>query len=162
MLFHYKIACLYFGSRQYDLCIEQLRKINETKDPRIRRDLQCFARILTLISHYELGLDHNIGYQIKSLYSFLVRMNDLHTAQNEILGFIRRMTTINENEFKSELIKLYNRLKNLESHPYERRIFFYLDIISWLESKIEGVSMEQIIKRKFRNQQKQILTEKNS
>jgi hypothetical protein len=89
-------------------------------------------------------------------------MNDLHTAQNEILGFIRRMTTINENEFKSELIKLYNRLKNLESHPYERRIFFYLDIISWLESKIEGVSMEQIIKRKFRNQQKQILTEKNS
>jgi hypothetical protein len=39
MLFHYKIACLYFGSRQYDLCIEQLRKINETK-----RSLEEFSK----------------------------------------------------------------------------------------------------------------------
>ena len=153
MLFYYKIACLYFGNGQYDECIAQLHKINETRDPRIRRDLQCFAKILTLISHYELGVDYNISYQIKSLYSFLVRMNDLHTAQKEIIGFIRKMVSIDEQNFKKELVKLYNRLKKLESHPYERRIFFYLDIISWLESKIKGVSIAQIIKQKFEARQ---------
>ena len=155
MLFYYKIACLYFGNCQYEECITSLERIIETRDHTIRRDLQCFARILNLISHYELGSDSNISHQVRTLYSFLVRMNDMHKIQSEIIGFIRKMTDVKkEQDFHKELINLHSRLKLLESHPYERRTFFYLDIISWIESKIEGISMADVIRNKF-NAQKQ-------
>jgi hypothetical protein len=82
-------------------------------------------------------------------------MNDMHKIQSEIIGFIRKMTDVKkEQDFHKELINLHSRLKLLESHPYERRTFFYLDIISWLESKIEGISMADVIRNKF-NAQKQ-------
>ena len=38
---------------------------------------------------------------------------------------------------KKEFKKLLETLKQYEDHPLERRAFLYLDIISWLESKIE-------------------------
>ena len=43
---------------------------------------------------------------------------------------------------------LYNELKVYEDDPYEKRAFLYLDIISWLESKIDRKPLQDIIKEK--------------
>ncbi|MCC8088090.1 MAG: hypothetical protein LIO79_02350 [Rikenellaceae bacterium] len=150
MLFYYKIACMYFGNEQYRECLQYLQKIiTSTRDPQVRRDLQCYARILSLIASYEAGIDHNIDYQIKSVYSFLVKMNDMHEVQKEMISFLKRLNTIYSSDFKQELKNLYDRLLPYTSHPYERRSFFYLDITSWLESKIKGIPVAEVIKRNF-------------
>lgn len=149
MLMYYKVACLYFGNGDYEKCIEYLQRIISVRDPQFRRDLQCFARILNLIASYELGVDYNLDYQIKSVYGFIVKMNDMHEVQHELILFLKRLGHIYESDFRQELIKLYDRLKPFESHPYLRRPFFYLDIISWLESKIQGKTMGEVIKEKF-------------
>ena len=151
MLLNYKIACLYFGDNNYTKCLEYLAKIIETKDPQIRRDLQCYSKILKLIASYEAGVDLNIDYQIRSVYSFLVKMNDLHQIQKEILKFLKNLNNIYEHELKDELKGLYERLKVYENNTVERRTFFYLDILTWLESKITGVSMSTIIKQKLKD-----------
>jgi hypothetical protein len=39
-------------------------------------------------------------------------------------------------------------LKKFENHPYEKRAFLYLDILSWLESKIQNKPIATIIKEK--------------
>ena len=150
MLMNYKIACLYFGNTNYTKCLEYLAKILETKDPQIRRDLQCYSKILKLIASYQAGIDLNIDYQIRSVYSYLVKMNDLHQIQKEVLKFLKNLNNIYEHELKHELQRLYERLKVYEDHPVERRTFFYLDILTWLESKITGVSMSTIIKQKLK------------
>ncbi|MFI3321023.1 MAG: hypothetical protein R3Y50_00660 [Rikenellaceae bacterium] len=155
IMFHYKIACLYFGNEQYKECIAYLQKIILARDSKVRLDIQCFARILNLIASYESNQDYNIDYQIRSVYSYILRMNDMHSAQKEVIDFLKKMNTFYASEFKQELAKLYNKLKPLEDHPYERRPFFYLDIISYLESKIKGVPVAKIIQEKFR--QKKLL-----
>ena len=45
--------------------------------------------------------------------------------------------------------QLHAKLKVFEDDPYEKRAFLYLDVLSWLESKIENKSVEMIIRRKF-------------
>lgn len=149
MLLYYKTACLYFGDDNYEKCMEYLARITSTKDPQIRRDLQCFARILNLIASYESGLDYSLDYQIRSVYSFLVKMNDMHSVQKEMLGFLKKLNGIYAEDLKSELEILYERLRPYENHPYERRTFYYLDILSWLESKITGRSVCNVIRDKF-------------
>ena len=150
MLMNYKIACLYFGDMNYSKCLEYLAEILETKDPQIRRDLQCYSKILKLIASYAAGIDLNIDYQIRSVYSYLVKMNDLHQVQREMLRFLKNLNNIYEYELKQELKNLYERLKVYENHPVERRTFFYLDILTWLESKITGVPMNIIIKNRLK------------
>lgn len=151
MLLYYKVACLYFGNADYGRCIEYLDKIILVRNPQFRRDLQCFARILHLIASYESGDDYSLDYQVRSVYLFVVKMNDMHAVQHEIINFLRRLPRTYSHDFRGELIKLLEQLKPLERDPNERRPFFYLDIISWLESKITNTPIAEIIKRKFKS-----------
>lgn len=151
MMLCYKIGCMYFGNGDYHNCIRYLQRIITVRDPQFRRDLQVFARMLNLIASYESGDDYALDYQVKSVYAFIVKMNDMHAVQHELITFFRRLPRSYSSNFKGELQRLYDHLKPLESHPYERRPFFYLDIISWLESKISGRSIAEIIQAKFRD-----------
>lgn len=161
-LFYYKIACLYFGDAQYIECIDYLQRIINTRDTNVRRDLQCFARILNLIAAYESTQDYNLDYQIRSVYSFIVKMNDMHAVQKEIIAFLKRLNRIYASDIQAELQVLYKKMLPYESHPYERRPFFYLDIISWLESKIRGVTVAEVIQEKFRRSLERHKMKKNA
>ena len=52
--------------------------------------------------------------------------------------------------FKSAFKKLHTSLLKFEDHPYEKRAFLYLDILSWLESKFKNESIANIIQNKAR------------
>ncbi len=149
MPLYYKVATLYFGDGNYHKCIEYLSYIIAVKDHNIRRDLQCYARMLNLMALYDAGLDFNIDYQIRSVYSFIVKMKDMTEMKDELLSFFKSLGNINAIDLKKELRILHERLKPYENHPYERRTFYYIDLLSWLESKIADKSMGEIVRAKF-------------
>ncbi len=148
MLFYYKIASIYFGTEKYTESIFYLEKIINNKNLYVREDLACFARLLCLIAHYETGKDFNLESQLKSTYTFLIKMNDLHEVQKEIIRFLKKLNSIYPSDIKKEFIRMKERFIELEKNKYEKRAFLYLDIISWLESKIENRKISDIIKEK--------------
>jgi len=152
MVFYYKIASLYFGIGENKKAIEFLDKIISNKSLQMREDLLCFSRILNLVAHYEAGLDYNLDALIRSTYKFLIKMQDLYEVQKEMIKFLRGLGDIYPHEIKKEFIKLLKKFKEFEDHPYEKRAFLYLDVISWLESKIENKSVNLIIREKFQLQ----------
>ncbi len=149
MVFYYKIASLYFGIGEYDKCISYLNKIISNKSLQMREDLLCFSRILNLVAHYEAGLDYNLESLIKSTYRFLIKMEDLYLVQKEMIKFLKLLGDIYPQDIKMAFKQLHAKLKVFENDPYEKRAFLYLDVLSWLESKIENKSVESIIRRKF-------------
>jgi hypothetical protein len=148
MVLYYKIACLYFGNGDNRNCILYLKKIINNKNLKMREDLMCFARVLSLVAHYEAGMDYHLEVQLKSTYKFLLKMNDLHAVQKEMIKFLRNLGNIYPNELNNEFKKLHGQLIKYENHPYERRAFLYLDIISWLESHLENKPVAEIIREK--------------
>ena len=154
VMLYYKIACLYFGMDKYELCIKYLEKIIDSKNLNAGEDLQCFARVLNLIAHYECGLDYDLERQFLETYKFLIKMENLQEVQKEFITSIRDLSDVFPHEIKNEFKNIYTRLKKYESHPYEKRAFLYLDILSWLESKIENKSIPTIIKEKSNYLQK--------
>ncbi|MFT5385644.1 MAG: hypothetical protein ACI81W_003052 [Saprospiraceae bacterium] len=149
MVFYYKIACMYFGANQNDKALDYLNKIINFKAGALREDIQCFARILHLICHYELGNIDLLEYIIKSVYRFLAKMEDLNMVQTEVLKFLRKALYLDKAELRKAFLNLKNKLEILSSHPYEKRSFLYLDIISWLESKLSNKHIGDIIREKF-------------
>ena len=154
MVFYYKFASLHFGAGQYEECIFYLEKIIKNKGLKMREDLLCYSRILNLVAHYEAGLDQNLDTLIRSTYKFLIKMDELHLVQKKFINFLRNLSNIYPHQLKNAFIDLHDELKVFESHPYEKRSFMYLDMISWLESKINNVPVESIIKRKALNKYK--------
>ncbi len=148
MLFYYKIACIYFGNEKYNESLFYLEKIINNKNLTMREDLMCFSRLLYLILHYELGNDYYLENQLKSTYKFMLKMNDLHEVQKEIIRFLKNLNSIYPGDIKKEFVKMKERFVELEKNTYEKRAFLYLDIISWLESKIENRKIGDIIREK--------------
>lgn len=149
MPLYFKVASLYFGDGNYAKCIEYLAYIIAVKDHNIRRDLQCYARMLNLMALYDAGLDFNIDYQIRSVYSFIVKMRDMTEMKAELFSFFKSIGSVNAIDLKKEFKNLYERLKPYENHTYERRTFYYIDLLAWLESKITEKSMGEIVRNRF-------------
>lgn len=148
MIFYYKIACLYFGCGQYKQCIHYLSLIIDNKSLGMREDLLCFSRILNLVAHYEAGIDYQIERLIRSTYKFLIKMEDLHQVQRAMISFIRSLTQVYPHEIKKSFSALHATLSQYKDDPFERRSFLYLDILTWLQSNIEGKSIPEIIQQR--------------
>jgi tetratricopeptide (TPR) repeat protein len=149
LVFYYKIACLYFGCGNFDKALDYLNKIINLKTSSLRTDIQCFARMLHLICHYEKGHFALLEYLTKSVYRFLLKNGDMSGVMQEILRFLKRALYTKQRDLRDEFIALKQHLEALSQDPFERRSFVYLDIISWLESKIENKTVEQVSKKKF-------------
>ena len=149
MVFYYKFASLHFGSGNNKACIFYLDKIISNKSLTMREDLLCFSRVLNLVAHYEAGLDYHLETLLRTTYKFLIQMNELHEVQKEMIKFIRNLQDIYPQDIKKAFKSLLEKLKVYENHPFERRAFLYLDIISWLESKVKNKPVDQVIREKF-------------
>jgi hypothetical protein len=153
LIFYYKIACLYFGSGHNGKAIDYLQKIIQLKVD-LRSDLQCYARLLHLIAHYELGNYDILESLVKSVYRFMANMENLSKIEMEIFNFIRNSFHLNKATIKPALQKILVVFKKYEDNIYETRTFRYLDVISWLESKLNNQPVEQVIKNKYLSQLK--------
>ncbi len=149
MLFYYKIACLYFGSGDYRSGLSWLNKIINERDIALREDLHAFARILSLISHFELGNNDLVESYIRSTYRYFIKRGDLSLYQKYILDFLKGLLMAREvKNVQSRFILLKEQMESLQKNKFERRAFLYFDIISWLESKITSRPVQAIIKEK--------------
>lgn len=147
-IFYYKFACMYFGDSNYKKVVFWLNKIINMKDVDLRSDIHSFARILNLISHYELKNIDLVDYYIRSTYRFLITKNDLYLFQKIIMKFLRKLSKITTDQLPEAFVELREQLLPLSEKFYERRPFIYFDIISWLESKIQKRSVQEVIQEK--------------
>lgn len=149
LVLYYKIASLYFGAGDAVRTVEYLNRIIHQKVD-LRSDLQCYARLLHLIAHYELGNFDLLEHLIKSLYRFMAQMETLGMVEVEIFRFLRKSFQLDTAaRIRSAFSILKEKLEKYESDPFESRSFMYLDIISWLESKIAGGVIQEVIRRRY-------------
>ncbi len=148
LVFNYKFATLYFGAGKYEKSIDYLLKIiNGPLD--LRNDLQSYARLMNLLAHYELGNYDLMESLIKSVYRFMAKLKNLTVVEEEMFRFLRRSFSLSPRQLKPELEKFLDKIKHLEKNRFETRAFAYLDIISWVESKVYEKSLSKVIQEKY-------------
>ena len=148
MVINYKIAMLYFLSGDYSTSIDYLQKIiNDSSG--LRTDLQCYARLVHLLAHYEMGNLELMDYLTRSVFRYMSRMKNLTVIETEMFRFFRNSFKFTRKQLRPEFENFLNKVKHLEGNRFETRSFAYLDIISWLESKVEGKPMQEIIHNKY-------------
>lgn len=148
LVINYKIAMLYFGSGDYNTSIDYLQKIIHDKTD-LRYDLQCYARLLHMLAHYELGNDMLMESLSKSVYRFMARMKNLTAIEEAMFKFLRQSIPLSPRQLKPQFEKFLSTIKHLEKNRFETRAFAYLDIISWIESKVYDKPMGAIIHDKY-------------
>lgn len=155
MVFQYKTAWLYLGSGKPGECIEYLNKIlNLTSAGHLRTDIQCYARLMHLMAHFELEHFHLLENLVDSVGRFFSKMKDLNEVQKVLFQFFKQNLFVKKTELIVNLHHLRKEIQRLMKNPYEGRTFHHLDIITWIDSQIEGKTMGDIISQQFKLSQK--------
>jgi len=155
LVLNYKIAVLYFGAGNYDTCIDYLQRIiNDPMD--LRNDLQCYARVLHLMAHYELKNFDLMESLTKSVYRFMARRERLTKVEEEMFRFLRTSFQTSRTGLRNEFEKFLEKIKHFEGSRFEARAFAYLDLVSWVESKVYQRPMSDIIAEKYRKSKRRV------
>lgn len=147
----YNLFYSYFGTGEFSKALGIINKLLNEYQKELRYDIQSAVRILNLILHYELGNSRLLENNAISAYRFLYKSKRLYKLENIVLNFIRKkMHHIYTPKDQIEaFIELRKEFMELSEHPYEKKAFEYFDYISWLDSKIEKKSFEEVVKNKF-------------
>jgi len=150
------LISLYFGAGDYGTSIDYLQRIiNDQQD--LRNDLQCYARVLHLMAHYELGNFDLMESLTKSVYRFMARRERLTRVEEEMFRFLRTSFQSSRSSLRTEFEKFLETIRRFEGNRYEARAFAYLDLVSWVESKVYRRPMSEIIAEKYRKSKRRVM-----
>ena len=149
IVLYYDLALSALHAQEFKWSLKYLNKIINESSKNVKAETQISARILFLLTHFELGNDALLPYLVKSIYRFLLKRQQLYQFERIILRFLRKTPPVGH---KQEMLSAFKNLKEelvpLLSDPYERWPFQSFDYITWLECKINGKDFQQTLKEK--------------
>ncbi|MDQ3022615.1 MAG: hypothetical protein M3R36_18930 [Bacteroidota bacterium] len=149
VMFSYNIAYLFFANANYEKSLKSINEIINDKELSIREDIQCFARILNLLVHYELKNYVLIEYIMKSTLRYLSNKNKLNKFELIILNYIQKLINADIDDDKMFIFNEWKKeLNTISDDMLEIKAYEYFDFMSWLESKIGKKSFAQVVKEK--------------
>ena len=77
------------------------------------------------------------------------RMENLTVVEEEMFKFLKNNVYESAEKLKPGLKILLQKIKQFEKNRYETRVFSYLDIISWVESKVYAKPMSTVVHEKY-------------
>jgi hypothetical protein len=134
---HFNILKAHMLSGDYNSALYKMNYFLSHPLLSVREDLECFARIINLIIHFELNNLLLLEHLIISTYRYLYKRKKIYNIETLLLNFLRKTTSItNESELAEHLDLLRYSLIRLKSDSFEKNAFEYFDFISWIQDKI--------------------------
>lgn len=148
MLFYYNISSAYFGVGDYKNALKYMNIVLNDSESGLREDVYCFARLVNLIIHYELGNYDLLDYTIKSTKRFVTKSNKNYQFETAFLKDFKKLLRVKNTLGNKELfINFKESLQKVLEDPYEQAATEYFGFINWLDSKIEGKTYAQMVKQ---------------
>ncbi|MBI2271684.1 MAG: hypothetical protein HYU69_15180 [Bacteroidetes bacterium] len=150
-ILRYNVAYLFFGYGNYKRTIEWISMILNDADMETKQDIISFARILQIISHYEMENIDILPYLFKINSNYSKKGKVVYKSEAIILDCIAKAGKASSSEGRSKVFRhTKKKFMQIVNDPYEKKAFRYFDFISWLESKIENKTFAEIVRNKAR------------
>lgn len=142
-LFYYKIAWIHLANGQPDLSVHYLQLIIND-DSHLRDDIMIYARLLLFMAHYEMNNLEVLEYLLAAAGRLIQKSKEKNQLQQSCLRHFRKLSSAVPDERKKKLTEFRADLENLESAPFLRRAFLYLDVPLWVESQLLSKTMAEV------------------
>ena len=128
-------SIIHFLNGEYSKSLKWVNTILNHKST-VRLDIQCFAKVLNLLIHYELGNFDHLDYILKPTERFLIKNNSFESSHKAIISFLNNIL------FETDKIKLQNKfaalaktLAIIEKKDAEKLVFSLFNVREWADKK---------------------------
>lgn len=149
MIFYFKFSWIYLGNENYSKALFYINKIVNNELNKLREDIQNYARIMQLICHYEIENFEILNYLINNASNFFKRKKGISDFLQYAINMFKELESSGPFDHKTIFKKYLPMFQKLDTDPYERRALVYINIIDWLESKINNTSLQKVVQDKI-------------
>lgn len=154
MLLRFNSLILYMVQDNYSEAIDMANEILDEKDIDLRRDIQAATRVVYLMLHFELNNAVMLENAIRSSKRYL-QTRDKYFETEKI--FFKHFLQLNHSSDKHERMRVYTELEKelselVQNDPLEANFLQTFNLFNWLHSKIEGISLKELLIRKSKRE----------
>lgn len=149
LIMYFKMAALSFIIADFSQVLTFTQKILSHKNAQIQEDLLFHTHILTLMTKFDGGFDEDFEDFADTTFRLSQRLQHPTEVQKTVSRFFVKLYRLYPNERPKAFENLLIELRQIAKKPYNKRSLIYLDVISWVESKLENRSVSEVIKSKL-------------
>ncbi|WP_107038781.1 hypothetical protein [Brumimicrobium mesophilum] len=146
--FYFSAAYTLFATSDFKTALQFLNLILNDNEQQLRQDIYSFSRILNLLLHFELTNYDYLEYSSNSAIRYLNKTKRDHQIEKV---FIKQIKKIAKTVDQLETIPIYeetlDQINILLKSENENVILDYIDIVSWLKSKITREPFITLVKK---------------
>ena len=143
---YYYMAYLNFGAGQHSKALQWLNRVINDNENDLRQDLYGYARLFNIVVHFELGNIELLEYTIKSTARYLQKRNRDFEIEKLILDQFKKLIRLRTATAKKEQLEDFKeKLSQLAKHEDGKALLRYFDFNTWIRSKLEQCTFEEIL-----------------
>ena len=136
---------MYIVMTNYKKAIDWYNALLDEKFGKIVEPTQFMAHAMAIVGYYEMGSDEVVSSLCRSVSRKLSENKLPHKMEQTLARFIENVPA--EMERRTHFLQFKNELAKLKSDPVEAAKFSFLDFEVWAESKLLGISLEELVRK---------------
>jgi len=149
LLLQCQLANIYFVTGNLSLSLRWINNVLNDKYLYLREELETMARVQDILIHFDLHNLELINYKINSLQYFMKKKERVHNSVTLLLNTLKGIIkTSSDAEKKKLFISLRQDMQKKSDSSSEEHLSHYIDMSSWIESKIHSKPQLEIMRQK--------------
>lgn len=145
LMSYHLFASFYLCIGDYRQSLKWINRFLNTCESTFRADMQSMMRIMNLLVHYELGNRDILEYSIKSTSRFVYKKERMCNYERRLLRFFTEILNVYDDAvYQEKARELKADLTEIVKDPYEAWANNALDMISWVEAKLTGLTLADL------------------
>lgn len=146
---YYNLSYFLFSIGDYSQSLRWLNLILNDTDIKSAEDLHASTRLLTMILQYELGRSEFLEYLARTTYRYLNKLEAVYQFESIMLSFMKKFAKNDQLRHDISIFQaLRDELSAVDYEPGERNALSTMDLIAWVDSKLQHSPLSDILKSK--------------
>jgi len=140
----------YFVLKDFARADRLMYQLKELNQPKLRLDIYYFSLIFHLLIMYELKDWYRLYLNIDAAYQQLNKLKTRRPFEKELMLFLKKFSIQNNPATYPKVVLDF--LEKMEAYTHDavkKQYFLYFNYYFWLQSKTEGISYMDFMKKKI-------------
>lgn len=139
---NYLLADYYVVHGEYAVALTWTNRFLNHPRTNLRTDLQAGMRLINLLIHYERGNYDLMEYHLKSAYRYIYKQERMHRYERRFLRFFKDVLSAGGDANHVALMQAFREdILEIMKDPFEERASQIFNVVAWLDSKLQGITM---------------------
>lgn len=141
---YHNCSVYYFLEGKFSRCLDYINTLQTETRNELKRDVQAFSRIFSVVAHYELGNYDILDNLIRSARRYLKKNSESGDFERVVLSGMRSVVAAVDTSEKAKAFRaLYNRLLAI-LHADSGEPLGMTELLFWTESHLTGHPIREL------------------